>query len=91
MKKILVIAYYYPPCRGVASFRPQSWTSDFPKHGFSPTVITRHWNGNENVWTDYLKDLIIDEKITVGENSTTINLPFKRNKYLVFAEKKMGS
>jgi len=88
MKKILVIAYYYPPCRGVASFRPQSWTNDFPKHGFSPTVITRHWNGNENVWTDYLKDLIIDEKITVGENSTTINLPFKRNKYLVFAEKK---
>ena len=88
MEKILVIAYYFPPCRGVASYRPESWKRDFPKHGLSPTFITRHWTGTENVWTDYLKDLIVDEKMTSCENSVTINLPYKRNKYLVFAEKK---
>jgi hypothetical protein len=88
MENILIIAYYYPPCKGVAVYRPLSWAKDFHKHGYNPTIITRHWTGNEVTWDDYLKECLGDVKITVDENSRVISLPYQRNNYVKFAEKK---
>jgi len=88
MENVLIIAYYYPPCKGVAAYRPLSWAKDFYEHGFNPTIITRHWTGNENTWEDYLKECVADVKITSDKNSRTISLPYKRNRYVKFAEKK---
>lgn len=88
MENVLILSYYYPPCRAVAAYRPLSWAKDFHTHGFNPTIITRHWNGNENTWEDYLKECIADTKITTDKNSRIISLPYRRNRYLQLAEKK---
>lgn len=88
MKKILIITYYYPPCRGVPSYRPSSWAKDFHKHGFKPTIITRHWNGKENVWEDYLQDNLTGINIKTDNNSKTIRLPYSKSRYLKLAENK---
>ncbi|MDF2450175.1 MAG: hypothetical protein K0R26_2679 [Bacteroidota bacterium] len=88
MENILILAYYYAPCRGVAAYRPSSWAKDFQKHNFKTTTITRQWEGNENVWTDYQKELDWDIKIVNENNSKTIYLPYRKNKYLMLSEKK---
>ncbi|MCW3083761.1 MAG: hypothetical protein JWP12_1127 [Bacteroidetes bacterium] len=88
MEKVLILAYYYPPCRGVAAYRPQSWAKDFRLHGYAPTVITRHWSGDESVWEDYMKDADKKTEIITDQHSSTIYLPYKKNKLLQFAEKK---
>ena len=82
MKKALIISYYYPPCTGVASFRPLSWSRDFIKHGIKPTIVTRHWNGRENSWEDYLAEN--DKPIDIFDEGTSkiIRLPYKKNKII---------
>lgn len=88
MESILIITYYYPPCIGVAAYRPLSWVKDFQKYDLKTTVITRHWIGNENVWVDYQKELGSDIKIINEQNSKKIYVPYRKNKYLKFSEKK---
>jgi hypothetical protein len=56
MKKVLIISYYFPPYNGVPGWRPYSWSKHFHKSNIYPTVITRHWDGNENTWVDSIKE-----------------------------------
>jgi glycosyltransferase involved in cell wall biosynthesis len=56
MQKILIITYYFPPVKGAAPWRPYSWAKEFKKHGLAPTVLTRHWKGDESHWDDFVKD-----------------------------------
>jgi hypothetical protein len=42
-KKILIIAYFFPPCNLTASNRPYSWAKNFALFGYNATVITRNW------------------------------------------------
>ncbi|MES2566584.1 MAG: hypothetical protein V4565_06945 [Bacteroidota bacterium] len=88
MENILILTYYYPPCTGVPAYRPFSWSKDFHKHGFNTTIITRHWNGNEKKWDEYLEDNYSESKIITNQNSKTIYLSYKKNKYLKLAEYK---
>jgi glycosyltransferase involved in cell wall biosynthesis len=88
MEKVLILTYYYPPCRGVSAYRPLSWAKDFHQHGYHPTIITRNWEGNENQWQDYLKENTAAIQTINSETHTTISLPYKKNKWLQFAEKK---
>lgn len=46
MKKILILAYDFPPLNSVAAERPYFWMNNFKKNGFYPIVITRAWNGS---------------------------------------------
>ncbi len=76
MKKILIIAYYYPPCIGIAANRPAAFANDFSSN-HQVKVVTRHWNGNEDSWTDYLTSVERPiEKEEVNENLEVIRLPF---------------
>jgi hypothetical protein len=94
MENILILTYYYPPCIGVPAYRPFSWSKDFHQHGFNTTIITRHWNGNEKKWDEYLEENLSESKTITNQNSKTIYLSYKKNKYLKLAEnkwiKKMG-
>ena len=56
MKKVLVLTYYMPPCNGAPSWRPYSWAQNFHLHGWFPVVVTRHWQGDESSWEDFLRD-----------------------------------
>lgn len=88
MENILILSYYYPPCKGVSAYRPLSWAKDFHKFGFKPTIITRKWKGQENKWEDYLEEAAGEVEIIETVNSKIIYLPYKRNRYLKLAEKK---
>lgn len=88
MENILILTYYYPPCKGVSAYRPLSWTKDFQKYGFNTSVITRHWNGDEKTWDEYLADNISEKETITYQNSKTIHLPYKKNGYIKLAEKK---
>lgn len=64
MKKILIIAYFYPPCNGIAAYRPAAFANDFSiEHEVK--VLTRQWEGNEKSWNDYLSS---NEKPKTIEN-----------------------
>lgn len=54
MKKILIISYYFQPCVGIAPNRPTAFANDFSS-SCEVKVITKHWEGNENKWEDYLE------------------------------------
>lgn len=43
MKKALILTYYFPPSTATAGYRPLAWAANLHLHGWSPTVITRHW------------------------------------------------
>ncbi len=52
MKKALIITYFFPPALSVAGARVFSWATYFKSYGIHPTVVTRHWKGDESKWAD---------------------------------------
>ncbi|MEW6778148.1 MAG: glycosyl transferase family 1, partial [Bdellovibrionota bacterium] len=40
MKKVLIIAYYFPPLGGGGVQRPLQWVRYLPENGWLPTVLT---------------------------------------------------
>jgi len=79
MKSILLLTYYYPPCNGVPSFRIKSFAETWSKKGFKITVVSRHWNGKENSWEDYMASSYEDTLEIKNENNIEIHrLPYKK-------------
>lgn len=54
MKKILILAYDFPPYNSVGALRPFSWFKYFKKHGLSPVMVTRQWKIKYNNIIDYI-------------------------------------
>ncbi|MFM7016781.1 MAG: hypothetical protein ACKOX3_10685 [Bacteroidota bacterium] len=84
MKKVLIITYYYPPNTGAPAWRPFSWANNFYKENINTTIVTRHWNGNESKWEDFLKPNHSPITKTVHENYTLYCLPSKRSKASIY-------
>lgn len=75
--KILIIAYYYPPCVGIAANRPAAFAENFSIEN-EVKVITRHWTGNENQWVDYLiSNDTPKQSEHVSERLEVIRLPYR--------------
>lgn len=75
--KILILSYYYPPCVGIAPNRPAAFAQNFSA-GNEVKVMTRHWTGTENNWTDYLISNPSPKQIEkVNENLEVIRLPYR--------------
>lgn len=77
MKKVLILAYDYPPYISVAGLRPSYWAENFHRFGIYPTIITRAWNVKHGNELDYLEgsesdDIIIDQ----NEYRTIIRTPY---------------
>jgi glycosyltransferase involved in cell wall biosynthesis len=81
MKKILILAYFYPPFNHISSQRPKSFAEHFSKCDLYPIVITRHFNETGKTYEDSYKantkDLEISEKIS----HTEIRLPYFGKRY----------
>lgn len=75
MKKVLILTYYFPPINSVAGNRALSWAEHFSKYNLFPTIITRHWTGNEKVWNDFLGDNSNEEVIETHENYVVYKYP----------------
>lgn len=73
MKKILIAAYYFPPCNSMSSNRLQSFAQNFHQFGLLPTIVTRHWDENSSDYTKINKNKVtIEDKI----DYTVVRLPF---------------
>lgn len=80
MKKILILAYDFPPYVSVASLRPYSWYKHLKEFGIYPIVITRQWGNKYGNHLDYVapgktKTTIVEE----SEFGTIIKTPYKPN------------
>lgn len=77
MKKVLILAYDYPPYISVGALRPKFWAENFHKFGVYPIVITRNWNPIYLDERDYLvSSYTQDEVIEVYDTHTLIKTPY---------------
>jgi len=44
VKKVLILAYDFPPYNSIGAQRPHSWLLYFKEFGLEPIVVTRHWD-----------------------------------------------
>lgn len=77
MKKVLILAWDFPPHNSVAAARPQSWFRYFQEQGVYPVVVTRHWDLPLNAPEDTMRPSRI-QHTTVEESAsgTLIRVPF---------------
>lgn len=54
MKKVLILAYDFPPYVSVGGLRPYSWYRFFKEFGIYPVVITRQWSNKYSSHLDYI-------------------------------------
>ncbi len=80
MKKVLILAYDFPPYVSVGGLRPYSWYKYFHEFGVYPIVITRQWSNKHKNQLDYIEagesEYVIEE---VNEKGTIIRTPYKPN------------
>jgi glycosyltransferase involved in cell wall biosynthesis len=77
MKKILILAYDFPPYISVGALRPNAWFKYFHNFGFHPIIVTRQWENNYGDFRDYIapsysKETLIEE----DPNGTIIRAPY---------------
>jgi hypothetical protein len=78
MKKILILAYDFPPYSSVGSQRPYSYFMHFKKFGYEPIVVTRHWDVEIKKQEDTVKTTL-NQNVTTEESElgTIIRVPYK--------------
>lgn len=68
MKRVLILAYFFPPCNLTASNRAYGWVKYFHKFGIYPVVITRSWENEIKDQSSILqaagKEIIIQKNDT---------------------------
>ncbi|HET9252921.1 MAG TPA: glycosyltransferase [Candidatus Eisenbacteria bacterium] len=58
MKRVLLIAFHYPPLRGSSGIqRTLSFSRDLREHGWEPIVLSAHPRAYESVGNDQMKDI----------------------------------
>ena len=77
-KKVLLLAYCFPPYHQTGGQRPYSWYKHLKKFDVQITVVTRHWDNELRHPIDYIKPSSIQttEK-TTDEYGTIIRVPFQ--------------
>ena len=76
MKKILIIAYFFPPANFVGGDRITAWAKYLYKHGYYPTIVSRNWNVGQKDLTDSIEDNTLNHD--VFETYEVYRLPYKR-------------
>lgn len=80
MKKLLILAYDYPPYVSVAGLRPFAWQNYLHEYGIHPVVVTRQWSSEYGDKRDYIaasksQDIVVEETGI----STIVRTPYKPN------------
>lgn len=80
MKKVLILAYDFPPYVSVGGLRPSYWYENFKKMGLFPIVVTRNWNPIHSSDLDYIQPSKTKEvEIEETEKGILIKTPYKIN------------
>ena len=91
MKKVLLITYYFDPGNAVATPRIMSWANEFHQHGIELTVVTRHFNGDEWHWLDFIKETSEPVKVVMNERYNVHYLPYLTGKPALVNKNKLYS
>jgi hypothetical protein len=80
MKKVLILAYDFPPYVSVGALRPFSWFKYMPEYGYFPIVITRQWANKYGNKLDFVApgESTVDI-VESSEKGTIIRTPYKPN------------
>lgn len=80
MKKVLILAYDYPPYVSVGGLRPYAWYRYFKEFDIYPIVVTRQWDNKYGNHLDYVAPGDSPEtSIEVTEQGTIIKTPYSSN------------
>lgn len=80
MKKLLILAYDFPPYVSVGGLRPYNWLKYLREFGVEPIVITRNWNVQYGNGLDYVTGSTSTELVTeVTEWGTILRTPYRPN------------
>ena len=80
MKKVLILAYDFPPYVSVGGLRPYSWYKYFKEFGLYPIVVTRQWSNKYGNHLDYIAPSETNETIIEEtEYGKIIRTPYKPN------------
>jgi hypothetical protein len=77
MQKVLIVAYFFPPCNLTASSRPAAWARYLPSFGYYPIVITRNWDVAINKPSDMSKSSGSEEQQLTTDFGTIFYLPYQ--------------
>ncbi|MDF2438540.1 MAG: hypothetical protein K0Q95_2916 [Bacteroidota bacterium] len=80
MKKVLILAYDFPPYVSVGGLRPYAWYRYFKEFNIYPIVVTRQWGNNYESHLDYVAPS--ESSQTIIENTeygTIIKTPYRSN------------
>lgn len=80
MKKVLILAYDFPPYVSVGALRPYNWHAYFHEFGVYPIVVTRQWSNNHGDFLDYIEKS--ESPTTIYETTdigTIIRTPYRPN------------
>lgn len=79
-KKLLILAYDFPPYVSVGGLRPYSWYKYLRQFGVYPIVVTRQWENKYGNELDYIAPSVTNETIIEEtEYGTIIRTPYKPN------------
>lgn len=80
MKRLLILAYDFPPYVSVGGLRPYAWYKYLKEYGVEPIVVTRQWGNKYGNELDYIapgesKETIVEKT----EYGTIIRTPYTPN------------
>ncbi|MFO7869427.1 MAG: hypothetical protein R6U95_09045 [Bacteroidales bacterium] len=80
MKKVLILAYDFPPYNSIGGQRPYSWFTYFKQFGLFPVVVTRHWDESISTPQDYIKPSTQQEvRVEEYEHGIIYRVPYRPN------------
>jgi len=80
MKKVLLLAYDFPPFNSVGAFRPYAWMKYFHEFGVYPFVVCRNWDEIGHQPSLYTKPSLQKEAIVeTTPVYTLIKAPYRGN------------
>lgn len=80
MKRLLILAYDFPPYVSVGGLRPYAWYRYLKEYGVEPVVVTRQWGNKYANELDYIAPGESNETIVeTTEYGTIIRTPYKPN------------
>ncbi|MGB0525674.1 MAG: glycosyltransferase [Flammeovirgaceae bacterium] len=80
MKRVLILAYDFPPYVSVGGLRPYAWYKYLHHYGIYPIVVTRQWENNYQNHLDYIAPSKSTENIVEeSEYGTIIRTPYQPN------------
>lgn len=80
MKKVLILAYDFPPYVSVGGIRPYNWYKHMKEFGVEPILVTRQWGNVHGNHLDYISAGESEESIIENtEFGIIIRTPYKPN------------